>query len=103
VLKWAFDVTLAGAGLHRTPPRRRGAVARPARLRAGIGVWFRRLAERLIPHDIDALAELALTNGVMTVVRRSARFNWHRRLILETLCHPGVLRIVLRRPLAVGV
>lgn len=38
--------------------------------------------------------------GVLSVVRRTARFNCHGELILETLCHPGVLRIVLRRLLA---
>jgi geranylgeranyl reductase family protein len=62
-----------------------------------VGVWFRRLAERLTPGDLDALTELAITDGVMPVVRRTARFNWHRRMILRTLRHPGVLQIVLRR------
>jgi digeranylgeranylglycerophospholipid reductase len=62
-----------------------------------IGVWFRRLANRLTPGDLDALTELAITDGVMPVVRRTARFNWHRHMILQTLRHPGVLQIVLRR------
>jgi digeranylgeranylglycerophospholipid reductase len=61
------------------------------------GLWFRRLAARLQPADLDALTELALTDGVMPIVRESARFNWHRELIVRTLRHPGVLRIVLRR------
>jgi geranylgeranyl reductase family protein len=61
------------------------------------GVWFRRLAGRLGPTDVDALTELALTDGLIPIVRESARFNWHRELILRSLRHPGVLRIVLRR------
>jgi len=67
-----------------------------------IGVWFRRLAGRLTPADLDALTELALVDGVIPVVRRAARFNWHRDLIVETLRHPGVLRIFLGRLLAAG-
>jgi flavin-dependent dehydrogenase len=61
------------------------------------GMWFRRLAARLGPADVDALTELALTDGLVPIVRQSARFNWHRELILQSLRHPGVLRIVLRR------
>jgi hypothetical protein len=47
--------------------------------------------------------ELALVDGVIPVIRRTAWFNpayspigvnWHRELIVETLRHPGVLRIV---------
>jgi geranylgeranyl reductase family protein len=65
------------------------------------GAWFRWLVGRLTPDDLDALTELAITDGVMPIVRRTARFNWHRDLILGTLRHPGVLQIVLRR-LAAG-
>jgi geranylgeranyl reductase family protein len=71
----------------------RGRLGRELR----VGLWFRRLAGRLTPGDLDALTELAITDGVMPVVRRTARFNWHRRMILQTLRHPGVLQIVLRR------
>jgi flavin-dependent dehydrogenase len=61
------------------------------------GMWFRRLVGRLEPTDLDALTELALTDGLIPIVRETARFNWHRELILRSLRHPGVLRIVLRR------
>ena len=60
------------------------------------GMWFRRLVQRLAPADLDALAELAIRDGVLPIVRRTARFNWHRDLILQTLRHPVVLQIVLR-------
>ena len=62
-----------------------------------VGVWFRRLAEWLTAGDLDALTQLALTDGLLPIVRESARFNWHHDLILQALRHPGVLQIVLRR------
>jgi geranylgeranyl reductase family protein len=65
-----------------------------------IGMWFRRLVDRLEPTDLDALTELALTDGLIPIVRQTARFNWHREMILRSLRHPGVLRIVLRRLVA---
>jgi geranylgeranyl reductase family protein len=98
---WAADV-LAGAfaggdfsaaalaGYEETWRSRLGA-------EIATGMWLRRLAARLGPRDIDALIELALMDGVVPIVRQSARFNWHRELILRSLLHPGVLRIVLRR------
>ncbi len=67
-----------------------------------VGVWFRRLAAWLTPADLDALTRLGMTDGVMPLIRATARFNWHRDLILETLRHPAVLQIVLRRLLAVA-
>jgi digeranylgeranylglycerophospholipid reductase len=62
-----------------------------------VGVWFRRLAEWLTAGDLDTLTQLAITDGLLPVVRASARFNWHHDLILQSLRHPGVLQIVLRR------
>ncbi len=72
------------------------------RLELSVGVWFRRLAAWLTPADLDALTRLGMTDGVMPLIRATARFNWHRDLILETLRHPAVLQIVLRRLLAVA-
>ena len=68
-----------------------------------VGVWFRRLVAKLALSDLDALIRVALTDGIMPVVRRTARFNWHRELILETIRHPGVSCILLRRMLSRGV
>jgi flavin-dependent dehydrogenase len=62
-----------------------------------VGTWFRRIAAWLEPQDLDALTELAITDGVMPIVREAACFNWHGKLIVRALCHPGVLQIVLRR------
>ena len=66
-----------------------------AELRAG--VWFRKLAARLAVEDLDDLAELAVRDGVMPVVRAHSRFDWHGALIHALVRHPGILRILLRR------
>lgn len=66
-----------------------------------VGIWFRRLARWFTPADLDDLAKLAITDGVMPEIRAAARFNWHHELILRVIRHPGVLQIVLRRVLDV--
>jgi len=57
---------------------------------------LRRLANRLSDTDIDMLFELARTDGIMPIVRRTARFNQHRDLILSLLKHPPARRIFFR-------
>ena len=47
--------------------------------------------------DIEQLFELARTDGVMPIVRRTASFNRHRKLILALLKHPPVRQLLLRR------
>jgi len=58
---------------------------------------LRLLSQRLSDDDIDAFFELARTDGVMPIVRRTARFNEHRHLILSLLRHPPARRVLLRR------
>jgi geranylgeranyl reductase family protein len=58
---------------------------------------LRLLANRLSDTEIDTLFELAQTDGIMPIVRRTARFNQHRDLILSLLKHPPVRRIFFRR------
>jgi len=58
---------------------------------------LRLLANRLSDTEIDLLFELAQTDGIMPIVRRTARFNRHRDLILSLLKHPPARRIFLRR------
>jgi digeranylgeranylglycerophospholipid reductase len=48
---------------------------------------LRRVAERMSDTQIDALFELALTDGVMPIVQRTASFNNHRPLIHALLRH----------------
>jgi geranylgeranyl reductase family protein len=57
---------------------------------------LRHIAHRLRDQDIDAFFELAATDGVMPIVRRTARFNRHRDLILSLLSHPPARRVLLR-------
>lgn len=58
---------------------------------------LRRLADRFGDKEIDALFELAQTDGIMPIVRRTARFNRHRDLILALFRHPPARRIFFRR------
>jgi len=58
---------------------------------------LRLLSQRLSDLDIDAFFELARTDGVMPIVRKTAKFNEHRELILSLLRHPPARRVLLRR------
>jgi geranylgeranyl reductase family protein len=58
---------------------------------------LRLVAHRMSDAEIEALFELARTDGVMPIVRRTATFNRHRQLIVELLKHPPVRQLVLRR------
>ncbi|HVB38865.1 MAG TPA: lycopene cyclase family protein, partial [Vicinamibacterales bacterium] len=57
---------------------------------------LRTLAEGMDNAQIDALFDLACTDGVMPIVRKTARFNQHRSLIIALLKHPPVRRILYR-------
>ncbi|MCC7417787.1 MAG: NAD(P)/FAD-dependent oxidoreductase [Acidobacteria bacterium] len=54
---------------------------------------LRQLAQRMSDRQIDALFELALTDGVMPIVARTASFNQHRPLISALLRHAPARRI----------
>ena len=60
---------------------------------------LRRVAHRLSDDEIDSLFELARTDGIMPIVRRTARFNRHRDLIVSLLSHPPARRVLMRRVL----
>jgi len=57
---------------------------------------LRRVAERLTDAEIDGLLELARSDGIMPIVRRTARFNQHRDLIVALFKHPPARRIFFR-------
>jgi geranylgeranyl reductase family protein len=57
---------------------------------------LRELASQMDDAQIDALFDLAQTNGVMPIVRRTARFNQHRDLIVSLLKHPPARRLLVR-------
>ena len=58
---------------------------------------LRMLAQRLTDPEIDSLFDLARTNGVMPLVRRTAKFNQHRHLIAELFRHAPARRLLFRR------
>jgi geranylgeranyl reductase family protein len=78
------------ATYERAWRRRLGAELR-AQLR------LRTLSRRLDDRDIEAFFDLARTDGVMPIVRRTARFNEHRSLIVALLRHPPARRVLLHR------
>jgi geranylgeranyl reductase family protein len=55
---------------------------------------LRHLAQRMNDRQIDALFDLALTDGVMPIVERTAAFNHHRPLIQALLKHAPARRIL---------
>jgi digeranylgeranylglycerophospholipid reductase len=60
---------------------------------------LRRIADGLSDAAIEDLFELARTDGIMPIVRRTAKFNRHRDLILSLLNHPPARRVLMRRML----
>ncbi len=58
---------------------------------------LRRLAHQLSDAEIDGLFDLAQTDGIMPIVRRTAQFNRHRNLIVSLLNHPPARRLLLQR------
>jgi flavin-dependent dehydrogenase len=58
---------------------------------------LRALSRRLTDADIDDFFHLAQTDGVMPIVRATAKFNRHRELILSLLRHPPARDVLLRR------
>ena len=61
---------------------------------------LRRIAQRLDDADIEGLFELARTDGLMPIVRRTATFNRHREFIVALLKHPPARRVLFRAALA---
>jgi digeranylgeranylglycerophospholipid reductase len=57
---------------------------------------LRDLVTRLSDREIDSFFELARTDGVMPIVRKTAQFNNHRHLIRALLKHPPARKILFR-------
>ena len=56
----------------------------------------RELVTRLSDREIDSFFELARTDGIMPIVRKTAQFNHHRHLIRALLRHPPARKILFR-------
>ena len=60
------------------------------------GAWFRRLLTRLSDPEFDRFVAAAASDDVREVVDRTAKFNWHRPVILALLRQSGIKSILLR-------
>jgi geranylgeranyl reductase family protein len=58
---------------------------------------LRFIAHRMRDTDIDALFQLASTDGILPLVRQTARFNRHRDFILALLRHQPARRVMFGR------
>ena len=58
---------------------------------------FRLLAQRLTDSGIEELFDLARTDGLMPLIRKTARFNHHYDLISALLRYPATRRILFHR------
>lgn len=58
---------------------------------------LRFVAQKMRDADIDALFNLATTDGILPLVRQTARFNKHREFILALLKHPPARRALFAR------
>jgi len=58
---------------------------------------LRMLAQRMSDAEIDSLFDLALTDGVMPIVRATAKFNQHRHLIRGLFRYAPTRRLLFRR------
>ena len=57
---------------------------------------LRAVVSRLTDEDIDELFDLARTNGIMPIVRKTVRFNRHRDLIQALFRHAPSRRLLFR-------
>ena len=103
-----------GAGRRRRRSRRWrpiGSTRRPCRRTSPRGAReladefeaqqeLREIAASLSDEAIDSFFELAHTDGIMPIVRATARFNEHRPLIRALFKHPPARRILFRAMIA---
>jgi hypothetical protein len=57
---------------------------------------LRTIVTRSTDREIDALIDAMASDDVQAVIRRTARFNWHRSLILAMLRQPGIKSLLVR-------
>lgn len=60
------------------------------------GSWFRRLLTNLSDRELDAFMAAVGSDAVQSVIRQTAKFNWHRSVIRAVLRQPGIKSLVLR-------
>jgi geranylgeranyl reductase family protein len=60
------------------------------------GRWFRRLLANLTDTELNAFVHALGSDDVRAIIDRSARFNWHRNVILALVRQSGMKSIILR-------
>jgi geranylgeranyl reductase family protein len=60
------------------------------------GEWFRHLLTRLSDAELDTFVRACASEDVQAVINQTARFNWHRSLILALLRQRGIKSTLLR-------
>ena len=66
------------------------------------GEWARRAVATCSDADLDRLVAAVGAESVTAMIQASARFNWHRRLIVTLLHDPGIGSILVRGLLGGG-
>jgi geranylgeranyl reductase family protein len=60
------------------------------------GGWFRHMLANLTDRDLDSFVRALASDDVRTLIDRTARFNWHRDVILALVRQSGIKSILLR-------
>lgn len=60
------------------------------------GRWFRRLLTTLSDREFDTFVAALASDDVRALIDRTAKFNWHRSVILALLSQSGIKSILLR-------
>ena len=61
---------------------------------------LRLLMQRLTDEEVESIFDLWMTDGLMPLVRKTATFNHHRKLIVAMTRYPAMRKILFRRALA---
>ena len=61
-----------------------------------VGDWLRQLVTRCTDDEIERLVGALASQEAQALVQRTARFNWHRDLIVALARHPGVAALLFR-------
>lgn len=60
------------------------------------GSWFRRLLTNLSDGELDTFVRAVGSDDVRVVIQQTAKFNWHRSVILAVLRQPGIKSLLVR-------
>jgi digeranylgeranylglycerophospholipid reductase len=61
-----------------------------------VGDWLRQLLVKCSDAELERLVLAVAADDVRAVIRRTARFNWHRSVIVALLRQPSIARILFR-------